>query len=208
MRKITCFALVALCCYQLFTSCSKKNEDFTGSIFERLGKVRSLESLEARKLAYGMLSAAERSSLWEIHLKTAVATLSLTREQIGIIEEGLSFIKQSTSTNNGSGILDSDKFEIWRYKASTRFSASEKAYLFNDIRAEQGKPNLVMMNPPLNCECHQTTDFCSNRNYTVLFCVHSFYCESTGCTTSESGCGWLWLESCNGGCKEYTAGAC
>jgi hypothetical protein len=46
-------------------------------------------------------------------------------------------------------------------------------------------------NDPVNCNCNTTDDFCRNS-----------LCISVGCIVTESGCGWLWSESCNGRCTK------
>lgn len=48
-------------------------------------------------------------------------------------------------------------------------------------------------NPVGSCQCNLTEDFC---NYQL-----GFKCKNNGCPISESGCGWLWLSSCNGQCQ-------
>lgn len=40
-----------------------------------------------------------------------------------------------------------------------------------------------------SCDCNTSIDFCS-----------IYTCQSSGCSSVSSGCGWLWMESCNGSC--------
>lgn len=40
-----------------------------------------------------------------------------------------------------------------------------------------------------SCDCNTSSDFCS-----------IYTCQSSGCSSVSSGCGWLWKESCNGSC--------
>lgn len=40
-----------------------------------------------------------------------------------------------------------------------------------------------------SCDCNTSIDFCSINT-----------CQSSGCSSVPSGCGWLWMESCNGSC--------
>jgi hypothetical protein len=40
-----------------------------------------------------------------------------------------------------------------------------------------------------SCNCATSSDFCG-----------TYICQSSGCSSVSSGCGWLWMESCNGSC--------
>jgi len=117
----------------------------------------------------------------------------------------ISFFEGNKSTKNKS-------LDIWKYRVSQHFNDKLKASVFNEIANERrdiyannsGRPT-----PPVNCGCHDASDFCSRLNYTVLFCSHYFTCDTdTDCLPEDSGCGWFWAESCDGKCIEYTTGAC
>jgi len=58
----------------------------------------------------------------------------------------------------------------------------------NDL-TNQVDPN----NPTGPCLCNVLSDFCSTPGEIKI-------CISNGCITAEGGCGWLWLEACNGQC--------
>lgn len=54
---------------------------------------------------------------------------------------------------------------------------------------------LDMLAVPEDCGCSQSGDFCSVRG-------HNLECGgSGGCEGSDGGCGWLWLQDCNGECQ-------
>jgi hypothetical protein len=40
-----------------------------------------------------------------------------------------------------------------------------------------------------SCNCATSSDFCG-----------TYTCQDSGCSSVSSGCGWLWMESCNGSC--------
>lgn len=176
----------------------------------KIAKAVSLISKVVRKLAFSMLSSSEKYILWVQHLENAKNNPNLTRQQKQLIDEAKQFI--SISFFEGNKSTKNKSFDIWKYRVSQHFNDKLKASVFNEIANERrdiyannsGRPT-----PPVNCGCHDASDFCSRLNYTVLFCSHYFTCDTdTDCLPEDSGCGWFWAESCDGKCIEYTTGAC
>jgi len=82
-----------------------------------------------------------------------------------------------------------DKRKLAFVVSSLHISFTEYEYSLSRLRDVKA---IASENTETKCDCNTGTDFC---NYEP-----GLTCSSTGCKASSSGCGWLWMEECNGNC--------
>ncbi|MBA7583963.1 hypothetical protein ES708_25915 [subsurface metagenome] len=82
-----------------------------------------------------------------------------------------------------------DKRKLAFVVSSLHISFAEYEYSLSRLRDVKA---IASENTETNCDCNTGADFCNYEPGST--------CSSTGCKASSSGCGWLWMEECNGNC--------
>lgn len=198
------------------TACQKTTTEQQEALTNRVSGIQRLQTVESQKIAFRLLSAAEKAELWKTHLITEISTGEYPPPQIVLMQEAISFLTP-TVFGPDSAFWKSDKFTTWKYKVNTTFSQQQKALLFNSISRPIEVQSVALVqrmdNEPSICECHagDSGDFCGKRNVvdicftSVWKCNVKYKCAFQG---PESGCGWLWTQSCDGQCDETTIVTC
>ena len=194
--------LLVLLGFVILIGCQKTNESNFNVDSSKINKFFNLPINFAR-LAYGDLTAEEKRFIWISTISVFVQEKKINYEQKILIDE----LKQKI---NNIHLFDSE-YEIkiftnifqkkWASAAITKFSQSEINALVNQPKIKiQGdiitfrdfSPTYVdPSSATLPCDCH-----CGS----WVSCNASTWCQAVSCEKSNSGCGWLWLESCNGRC--------
>lgn len=169
-------------------------------------------ALVYRKAAYHELTVAQRKALWQAHLSQWIRPESrLTPAELELVKEVVSGLDEYLDPARGKAAVARTGIEA---RAKARFGASRGRAIFAmlgpDPKIVPVKPNraailfgldeailaglkaigMVKQNPPPNCYCATTDDWCGGDNH----------CGGGGCNTSSDGCGFLWLSPCDGLC--------
>jgi len=168
---------------------------------------RALSTLDvaSRKALYRKLPAPLQGQLWMTHFKEFLQSHpELTLTQRSVLYEAIGLI----TARQESDMLDGPISEL-RQRSLTAFSTADIS-IFGTLgpnvpvaatadtdavlaRLRSAYPSGVSLMIP-ECNCSASSNFCD----TV---TNPFpECENTGCSRSDVGCGWLWLQACNGIC--------
>ena len=129
----------------------------------------------------------KQKALWKVHLSLYQAnTTGLTKEQREVVTDTLSSLGTLFVANRG----DDAKTLLTSLKKRTftAFPKEARSQAFGTL----GGMGLTAQDAMFfSCSCHTLSDFCDSGET----------CREAACTNpTEWGCGWLLLESCNGGC--------
>ncbi|MBR9913267.1 MAG: bacteriocin fulvocin C-related protein [Algicola sp.] len=219
MKKLLLFyGVLAL----IFQSCEVSEiESQEKSLKIDLVKIENLKNLEesSQRIAFRLLNHEEKYFYRMFFINDFIENNSLSKEQTLLI-------KELKSNFNSSVYLDNDYSEYfktifindWSKRALNHFSIEE----MNIIAAThyQNKENTSeTMNRQSDCKCHEGGFFkCTKEVQTtvgltdVSVTTTTVDCESSFCQVPGSindngdweedtgGCGWFWLERCDGSC--------
>lgn len=204
MKQITIAALVIIF---LFSSCSK-NADSVDQIDESaLKTVMSSKDDSQMRIAYELLKPVEKQELWNRHIRYFIQSRELTSEQLSFVMEfKKQWIVRNLFENNSTVLINYTKaLPQIKEKAQSILGVpdafallidlpSDRQYYNNTAGIIQQRTNNVEETEELegknDCKCSRTDSYCNVGN-----------CRDNGCTTSNLGCGTLWLFSCNGVCS-------
>ena len=197
----------------VITSCSKKDTQNDAAVLESNNQIELLKrtaDFQAGVQVYNLMPAEARYKLWNDHLFMAKNqfTSSGQNGKAVLIDQLLNNIQRDVFAKNTK---DADVFSNyfmpgWYQKAKLIFTNKELYDLLFDPAAESIG---TLVAPPdigdnlADCFCHVGTSGFSCRKTTVSFpggvTIEEGICEQSGdCNSSNLGCGWLWLYSCNG----------
>jgi len=211
MKKTITLAVIAF--VLILSSCSKTDQaDFLNPVQLNSSElsVKKEQNSHIQTLMYSALTTQEMTNLWVTHLQYCLNTYTLTASQESIISQGITLI------GNGmlSGSPEDPAYEIYVASAVIEFPNIKQQYLVFgtlDEYTDQVFTNTdPMPNAPIgansNCHCSRKDghDFCGRGNFATLGVgSYSYKCEVPDCPTTAGGCGWFWLQDCNGDCKQY-----
>jgi hypothetical protein len=156
----------------------------------KIDNVKSLQG-ESQRLAYGMLNSSEKYFVWDQHLRDILNEVTLTQQQTALIHE-LKNLNSETlfrSTNANAQELTSNIIGSWLPKAEGHFSKDQIQIIAYKIHPNP-KVTFYSQIPP--CGCHQDSAYS---------CGMFEYCKGGQlCNPADDGCGFFWLQSCNGMC--------
>lgn len=181
-------------------ACQKSKTEIDETISEnKISEVFSINSIDARKSAYLLLNSNEKLFIWRTHL-TNLLKQDFSIEKRDIINQLLKLLNsQSFKSNlNNSKFTDSQSFLLLKYQIEKVFSSEEITNYFLNPTQYFGVNNqdvVELVGELRRCICHYGND---NGCGIAFRCA--FECPSSSPGYSEDGCGWLWLESCNGTC--------
>ncbi|MGJ1385632.1 bacteriocin fulvocin C-related protein [Sphingobacterium spiritivorum] len=201
MRKLK--LLFVLIIASTFFSCQKQENIHPNAENEKIDlsavkAIASLQSLEEIKVAYGLLNYSERAELWQNHLSEYL-NVGLTSQQESKILE----LKKRISSNDFN--LDKDTgirefIRNWVIEALGIFSLeliSELVASPSSVRLNKVNRQYDMFQKDCNCK--------SINNWLTLcggYIVVSGTCKRDNCERFTF-CGFLFLEDCDGLCKDY-----
>lgn len=189
-------------------ACQKSKTEFEETISEnKITEVFKIESKEARKNAYLLLNSSEKNFIWKTHFEKLLKQ-NLSVDKKNIIAELKNTLKPQLFANNANApkFVESEIFTLLKYKIEQLFTEEEIINYFINPTKYPGvqlikivKDNIANRvlggNGWRECTCHEGN---------VHGCGLGFECFMT-CkneTYTRFGCGWLFLESCNGGCPD------
>jgi hypothetical protein len=215
MKPIICFQFFIL--FFLLIGCSKNvnynNEALTNS--ESIRKINSFDNLSAKKQVYSLLTSEVKFDLWVEHIDRLMAgsMIAQNNQKKELIKELRSFITKEIFENNSKEkeVVLSYYAPKWLAKAEKVFTGKEVYEIVYDnvffapvkINANS-KGNLLAAVPSeeVDCFCHVGNSGYSCKKLVITLPPEVTYgiCEqgSLPCKNSSNGCGFLFLESCNG----------
>lgn len=176
--------------FAIFCSCQKSS-----LVPTKVQEVQQLDNVIAQRSATSLLTSSEKADLWKNHLQSEITKYGDDNKR-SFISNVLSIIEPAmfdeTTKHNFDGTL-----AILNFKASKLFSQDESYFLFNSL----GKAGVAINSasaPPTGCTCNSS----QINTCTAHWAGGYTYCQkgASSCKTSESGCGWFWLNQCNGDC--------
>jgi hypothetical protein len=194
----------------VFSNCSKIEMENTPQLNQPSLAVKSEKNVSTQLLMYSSLTTQEQETLWLAHLNYCLSTYTLTTEQITKINEGITLI------NNGlfSGV-NVNQYDIWVVATTDVFPSVKKRYMvfgtlteYTDSEFTNPHPTPMVPNGAgsdgCGCSDAQYNDFCGTNNFYVIGVgSYQYRCEDPSCDATSGGCGWFWLKSCSGDCKQF-----
>jgi hypothetical protein len=166
-------------------------------LLERYIDLISIESVYDRKIAFRGSAVGDMGEFWKIHLAFQLANdETLSQAQSDIISNAIDFIKPEFFDESSQEVDReqlAEDIEEMTDQINIYFT-EEKAV---EIFARLGGPGEC--EPPAesndllrrDCSCRLTWRECSS----------SSACSSGGCDSTWFGCGFIWVQSCNGECR-------
>lgn len=191
----------------LILSCQKSSESARVANYSRslMAKTQVLEMQgDKQKMAYRLLNAEEKASLWREKLEKALMSDTKSEEQKNFIGRQLERIKPSLFTI-GSAENRAMKIDIpvLRKEAEALFGERLSFVLFGQLNGSSPVPGVASVAAAENCECCLWDNWCPKIKETGNRRT-CYYTSGPGpyilCLSSELGCGWLWMAPCNGMC--------
>ena len=158
-------------------------------------------NLSYRRAAFGHLPVAQRRALWREQVTAFARSRTLTPAQAAFIQEDLALIDRAYDTK-----MSRDDYNAFVAKFLTAFRDGKQLIEFRrlggpDVTMSPVRTALLRISPELgaaNCECSTYggelfIDDCPNDG-------NQWYCRSDGCSTGGWGCGFQWLQQCDGAC--------
>ncbi len=157
-----------------------------------LSEIKSITSPEAQKIAYNQLPAAIKATIWKEHLSAYLSSKTLAESKIALIKELSNTLSESVfySKENAVNYLSSDNVTIILYKIKKSFSSDEIFRIFGSLNKSV---NTNAAGGGNTCNCSSSSDFCEGSN---IKCFKKLW----DCSDSQIGCGWFFLQSCDGLC--------
>ena len=185
--------------------------------------LRESGSLDGQVQVYNLLTAPEKYKLWWDHLMKAKLQFQTARQydKVALVEQLLSNIRVSLFSDDPALQQESEIFmnyfvPLWNASAEQVFSEMELYDLVSDptveVIGERTAPpdmgEVPVDGGPAPCFCHVGTKGYTCKKMTVGFPSGISWvigvCEKVGdCDPSRRGCGFLWLQSCNGNHCNY-----
>ncbi len=161
---------------------------------EAVRKYKGMAALssEERKNIFRESSANDKSALWQVHFSEyKKAHPDLSPEQIKVLEEAANLAIPLTFSLPGNQQIKNavigKALQNLRNHAVATFSQDEARKLFAQLG--NAEASIVVRR---DCNCSTIDTWCGGN-----YCRDHAY---NGCSTSDWGCGTLWMASCNGGC--------
>lgn len=150
--------------------------------------------------------ALKKREVWVQKIQTLLDTQNYSPAEFAHMNSLLDHIHEDyfVQENIESERLERKQFAAdWINKAKNSLGWSDKQVAFvvyrlytnssqfdNELKFIQSIQNQDSIDPPANCYCCTSFDYC----------LSSTNCISGGCMIT-TGCGWLWSETCDGGCR-------
>lgn len=189
-----------------FTQCEKvTNADLkseqTRVDMKLINEVRQVSSQNDQRLAYNLLTPAEKAIMWKLKLTDILKTDTLNYDQRAHIERLNSFIKTSIFENANEKDMNVIAFaKSWCIDGLNYFTKEEIVKIaFNIGNTNLDNKNIITVSnslktapggpPKLDCNCCSTSAFSCNS------CDTGFNCKEV------TSCGFLFLYTCDGRCS-------
>ncbi len=157
-----------------------------------LAEIAGIKNLQSQKVAYTLLSADQKAEAWRQHLALFLRSKSLPEHQRSLVTKFKKTIDAEVfiTKESGQDFLATQQMTELIYTITKSFSKEEIFKIFGTLN----EPETSNVDPGGNsCNCNYEHDFCEGSS------IHC-YKNMNNCGTSSTGCGWLWLQSCDGRC--------
>lgn len=174
----------------------ENQEDF--ALLARYNTLIENESLHDRKAAFRNSSAEDMSNFWKIHLASRLAEdETLSQSQSDLISNVIEFIKTAHFEILEEGAAKTkldEEIEELTGQINALFTEEKAVEIFARLGGpaycEEPDENSLLAR---DCSCRQSWREC-NRDQA---------CSGGGCDSTWFGCGFIWLQSCNGECRRF-----
>ncbi len=199
--KTSFLVLIGIFILFVFTRCEKETNDHNALNLKLINEVRQVTSQSDQRLAYNLLTPAEKATLWKLKLTDILKADTLNEEQRAHIEKLSSYISASIFENANEKDLKVVSFaKSWCLDGLNYFTKEEIVNIaFNVGNTNVDKTNSVTVSsslktapggpPKVNCNC------CSSSAFSCNSCDATFDCKKV------VSCGFLWMNECDGRCS-------
>jgi len=190
-----------------FTQCEKEtNVDLTSNNnsvnLKLINEVIKLSSPSDQRLAYNLLSPAEKTTLWKQKFTELIKSDTLTDEQRNHIEKLNLFINSSTFEDSNKDSKSYTSFaKNWCIEALNYFTKEEIVKIAFNVNSNNSKNNIAKsasVSPSYVDPGVKTCNCCSTSAWSCGSCSTSIDC------TEIKDCGFLWNSTCDGRCTSTT----
>lgn len=187
----------------------------------KLNALQSEKNEGSKKVIYSLFSSTEKLKFWQDHfiIASKLATVKSDAQKMSLISELSSYLTNNVFEDNSDeqNIFLAYNLPTWLKKAESIFHKTELSDLLLS-NFQESNPQIdntiktkvdYMPEDPVDCFCHVGNTGYSCKQLQVGFPsgVTQVYgmCEEGNrvCKTSNRGCGFLWLEKCNGSHCNY-----
>lgn len=219
------YVLICLIGILCFSSCSEEDEvvyscDDAVNLWvkDNLIEIRKMDrpqwktlSASKKRAAYVAFTPQQKIIFWKEKL-TDVMALDWTKDELEHIKLVYDFIDEHQDYFTDKGLSDEqlNVLDLFFYKW-VEFARNELGWNMetivsiaasgNDVIPENIKSSRVIkdfsdenISYIDDCHCSTKGDFCNVTGQGI--------CEDSKCATSDFGCGWIWLQDCNGKCSD------
>jgi hypothetical protein len=169
-------------------------------VSKKVIEILLFDDLSTQRSSYNLLSPDEKYQLWTKHLTDELFKHESQFAKKQIIQESLNFITPSLFTNDLNPTIEK-KLSEFHLKASKIFNHKELASIFmyfGNTSVEIANSSVESISKDCGCNANGQPNVCTDN-----FPGGMTYCKKgkDACKTSEKGCGWFWLNTCNGDCE-------
>ena len=215
MKKIIPFLFTVLFLYscqqtELQFSCDPVIDAYVTENRDELAQLTVHEvtvyELPLQRAIFASWSAEKKRNVWLDKLHYVMENEPLIEAEIGHIQDLIDHVVPGYFEESTVEQEKSERYafaEKWQHYASIVLGWPESYIGFlvfrlytspSQITAEKDLLEAIKMSvvtdTELNCDCNGTDDFCQNAD-----------CGSGECSSTQFGCGWLFMDSCNGICS-------
>jgi len=199
-------ALAIIAIFFIFTQCEKETNsdlkiDQSEQNFKLINEIKQISSQTDQRLAYNLLSPAEKATLWKLKLADILKADTFNLQQRKHIEKLSTYIKSNIFENPNEKNKEVVSFaKNWCIDGLNFFTKEEIAKIAFNINNSNGdKDNSVSdvdsyksggdPTPTVNCNCNSESFWSCRSCDTEYSCIQLI------------DCGWLWNSVCDGRCS-------
>ncbi|MEO7311173.1 MAG: bacteriocin fulvocin C-related protein [Chitinophagaceae bacterium] len=209
------YLLAILAGFLALVSC-RKNSDSVEFTSGKLKEILTMDNVMAQRSAYTMLTPDEKAVIWKMHLSDQLKKYNGHKEKQNYINSVIGLVRR-----NMFDPREKQQFEGYfaecRYIANQLFTQVENYFLFYSLGIDNSPiernsdvamnsihtigDSAILNGSGKSCSCNAgQINTCTQR-----FLGGFIYCAKNNiCIMSTSGCGWFWVNECNGECKTVT----
>lgn len=228
MRRLFLF-LMAVFASITFVACSQDDDvvyscdkSVDSWVKEHLPEIRSMTRSEWMELpasvdraAYVAFTPEQKLAFWRDKFAEVLAMSSWSEAEVAHIRKAANFIETHVDIFADGGLTSSEEDELdtffykWKkygqeqlgwdkevayYIAASGLPMPERGNDGNVTPTTKGSDHFEVYDPTSSsCDCNLNHDFCWGSSM-------SGSCHNSDCDDSTIGCGWVWLQDCNGEC--------
>jgi hypothetical protein len=155
------------------------------------GTLAELNGLELpyRRAVFRVMEPSEQLRLWQEHLKLQLTRDDLTEGQLALVEWTIAEASSFFESSDREAVLEeANERMVAEFSEEERYKARA---IFATLGGTPAGESLAIG----GCSCNTGSDFCGTPTSLDEDCLEG------GCDEANWGCGWLWLQDCNGECE-------